>query len=94
MLAKQMRKANEAHYRMSPGDWKKPFAEVDVRFAEYIDWLREQPQQVQDAVTLGIHLSTAYHAKYNPLPHHPVDDDILERVEEAQKRLGVDFLYA
>jgi hypothetical protein len=94
MLAEQMRDQNRYHDALRPNDILRPFAEVDIRFAEYIDWLIHQPQHVQDAVTLGIHLATAFHAKFNPLPHPPVDDEILGRVEEAQNRLGIDFLYS
>ena len=92
-VAAQMRMQNQYHTAMRPDDWLKPFAEVDIRFAEFIDWLHKESQRTQDAVTLALHLTVAFHAKYNPMDHPPVDDEILSRVEETMQRLGVDFLY-
>ena len=94
MLAEQMRYQNYYHSQMCPYDWRKPWAEQDIRFAEFLDWLGRQEQVIRDAVTLAMHFTVAYQAKFSPLEHPPVDDEILERVEEAQKRLGVDFLYS
>ena len=93
MLAEQMRESNRYHAMLRPDDWNRPFAEQDIRFAEFIDWLNTQEQQLQDVVTLAMHFGTAYAAKFSPLEHPPIDDEVLERVEEVQKRLGVDFLY-
>ena len=94
MLAKQMRDVNNYHKAVHPSDWQTPWAEQDIRFAEYLGWLKQQDQKVQDAVTLAMHLTVAYQTKFSPLDHPPVDDEVLARVEEAQKRLGVDFIYA
>jgi hypothetical protein len=93
MLAEQMRYQNHYQSQVCPRDWRKPWAEQDIRFAEFLEWLQQQDQVAQDAVTLAMHLTSAFQTKFSPLKHPPVDDEILERVEETQKRLGVDFLY-
>lgn len=94
MLAQEMREANNNHKLVYPSDWHVPWAEQDIRFAEFLDWLRQQEQKTQDTVTLAMHLTVAYQTKFSPLSHPPIDDEILARVEETQKRLGVNFLYA
>lgn len=40
-----------------------------------------------------MHLVRAYDTKFSPLEHSPSDDAVLEKVEKAQQRLGVNFLY-
>lgn len=92
-LSQRMRETNYYYSQIRPGDWHKPWTEQDIRFAEFLEWLQKQDQIVQDAVTLAVHLTTAYQAKFSPLEHPPVDDEILKQVERVQKRLGVDFLY-
>lgn len=94
-LAEEMRNHNKYKQmfnfgRYMPGEC---FPEVDIRYAEFIDWLNEQDQSYQDVVTIAMHLSTAFNALYSPLEHPPIDDENLERVQKAQERLGINFLY-
>lgn len=93
MLASNLREANQYHKVFYPLSTHIPFAERDIRFAELLDWVETQEQSVIDIVTLVMHLVRAYDTKFSPLEHSPSDDAVLEKVEKAQQRLGVNFLY-
>lgn len=93
MLSEEMRNQNYYHNQIRPNDWQKPWAEQDIRFAEFLEWLEKQDQTARDAVYLAMHLTSAYQTKFSPLEHPPIDDETLARVEAAQKRIGADFLY-
>lgn len=70
--------------------------EVDFRLLDLFEWISTQSQDVQDVVTLVLHLQHAFLVMYSPLYQQDPkegDNDILIRVLEAQDRLGVDFTY-
>lgn len=81
------------HNMTSSNTWNQQFAEQDIRFAEFIDWLNKQEQKFQDVVTIAMQLHIAYNAKFSPLEKSPCDNMVLDKVEQAQNRLGVNFLY-
>ncbi len=57
MLLDAAVQANVEHEFRHPGSWNKPFAEVDLRFCEYVDFLREHcTQRERDLVVVSENL--------------------------------------
>ena len=92
-IADILREANDLEELLGR---KKPFPEQDIRYAEFLDWVREQPEEIQAAVTIAVQFTNAWSTKYvdpilgkAPSPH---DASVLQSVEDACETLGLDLL--
>lgn len=88
-LEKVMREHNELY-----GEFAKDiFTEQDCRFAQFIDWLNEQPESTQAAVVIAMRFSDAWTAKFLPKAYGGnLENPVIERVEQACEKIGLDLL--
>ena len=78
------------------GDYCNKWSGQDIRFATFIDWVNEQPQEMIDVMIISLHFAHAYGIKFNDKFHGKTrsdyDDMILARVEKALATLGLSNL--
>lgn len=92
-IAAIMRESNQLEETLG---YRKPFTECEIRYAEFLDWVKQQPEETQAAVTIAVQFNNAWSTKFvdrllgkESSPH---DESVLQSVEEACKTLDLDLL--